>query len=316
MQAANGGSNPTSSSEPLPTPPTDTEMENVARPSTSATASVGLTSSKKLPLTTGEGRGAATYAYRAARSREPSSPVGPASISEFSSASHSAIPPIPVPSTSRQQPSDRNAALPSRGPSEARDCSEASEGPPSTKQKSNRRRKREKLKEATLSAVIIPPATTNSPTPIKNTPTTPTIVEDKDIHTEQATGGQQAGASEDVDGTGEIVNAEPISDNSLNMRAGLVVNGVTFFSMTKYRILTTSLSQWPYTALSEIRPSVLTSIIGIVSFIAKEPTQTQKGGMSFPCDSLCHSCHVSQIGAFAFRYWIPLSWTRLVAFFT
>lgn len=233
MQAATRGSNLMNSSEPLPTPPTDAEMENVAGPSTLATASVGLTSSKKLPLTTGEGRGAATYAYRAAPSRERSSPVDPASLSEFSSAAHSAIPPIPVPSTSRQPPSDRNAALSSRGPSEARDCSEPSEGLPSSKQRSKRKRKREKLKEDASSAATIPPATTNSPTSISNTPTTPTIVEDKDMHTEQATGGQQAGPNEDVDGTGEIVNAEPISDNSLNMRAGLVVNGVTLFCHEK-----------------------------------------------------------------------------------
>jgi hypothetical protein len=86
--------------------------------------------------------------------------------------------------------------------------------------------------------------------------------------------------------------------------------------MRKYCILTISLSQWPYTALSEIRPSVLTSIIGVVSFVVKETTQTQRGGTSFPCDSIRHSCHTSQIGAFAFLYWIPLSWIRLVAFFT
>jgi hypothetical protein len=287
MPAAIGGPNPTNSSEPLPTPPTDAEMENVAGPSTSATASAGLMSSRKSPLTTGEGRGAATYAYRAAPSREWSLPVDPTSISEFSSAV----------------------------PSEAHDCSETSEEPPS-KQKSNRKKKREKLKETASSAATIRPATMNTPT----TPTTPTTVEDKDMHTEQFTvaqpGGQQAGPNEYIDGTGEIVNAEPILDNPLKIRAGLVVNGVKFFAMRKYRILTTSLPQWPYTALSEIRHSVLTSIIGVVSFIAKEPTQTQKGGMNFPCDSLCHSCHTSQIGAFAFLYWIPLSWTRLVAFFT
>ncbi|KAF8503259.1 hypothetical protein F5888DRAFT_1660166 [Russula emetica] len=236
MQAVTGDPNPTNSSEPLPTPPADVEIENVAGPSTSATASVGLKNSKKSPLTTGEGRGAATYAYRAAPSRERSSPVDPTSIPEFPSAVHSAIPPIPVPSTSRQQLSGRNAALPSGGPSEARSCSATSEEPPSSKQKSNRKRKREKSKEATSSAATMSPATTNTPTPTRDTPTTQTTV---DMHTEQ--------------------NAEPISDDSLNMRAGLVVNG------------------WPYTALSEIRHSVLTSIIGVVSFVAKGPTQTQRG---------------------------------------
>jgi hypothetical protein len=131
MRPVTGGPNPTNSSEPLPTPPDNVEMENVAGPSTSATASVGLTRSRKSPLTTEEGRGTATYAYRAAPSRERSSPVDPTSITEFSSAAHSAIPPFPVPSTSRQQLPGRNAALPSGGLSEARNCSETSEGPPS-----------------------------------------------------------------------------------------------------------------------------------------------------------------------------------------
>ncbi len=62
-------------------------------------------------------------------------------------------------------------------------------------------------------------------------PTAPTVVEDKDIQPEQVTVaqpvGEQAGSNEDVDGTREIVNAEPISDDPLNMRAGLVVNGVS-----------------------------------------------------------------------------------------
>lgn len=231
MRPATGGPNPTSSSEPLPTPPDDLEMENVAGPSTSATGSVGSTRSRKSPLIT-EGRGAATYAYRAAPSRERSSPVDPTSITEFSSAVHSAIPPFPVPSTSKQQLPDRNAALPSGNPSEARNYSETSEGPPPSKQKSNRKRRREKSKEVASSAATTPPVTTNTPTPIKNTPTTPTTVEDKDMYTEQATvaqpGGRQARPNEDFDGTKEVVNAEPILDDSLNMRAGLVVNGVTF----------------------------------------------------------------------------------------
>jgi hypothetical protein len=72
------------------------------------------------------------------------------------------------------------------------------------------------------------PATTNTPT----TPVTSTTVEDKDMRAEQVTvaqpRGHQAGPNEDVDSTGGIVNAEPISDDLLNMRAGLMVNGVHF----------------------------------------------------------------------------------------
>jgi hypothetical protein len=52
------------------------------------------------------------------------------------------------------------------------------------------------------------------------------------MHTEQVTvsqpGTQQAGPNEDVDSAGEIINSETILDDSLNMRAGVVVNGVRF----------------------------------------------------------------------------------------
>jgi hypothetical protein len=216
-QAASGGPNPTNSFERLPTPPADEEIENVAGPSTSATASAGLTSSKKSSLVSGEGRGAAKYAYRTAPSHERSSPIDPTSISEFSSAPHSAFPPIPVSSTSTQQLSG-----------ETRNCSATSEGPPSSKQKSNRKMKREKSKEATSSVAPMSPATTNTPT----TPTTPTTVEDDDMRSEQVAiaqpGGQQSGPNEDIDSTREIVNAEPIVDDPLDMRAGLVANGVRF----------------------------------------------------------------------------------------
>jgi len=51
--------------------------------------------------------------------------------------------------------------------------------------------------------------------------------------------------------------------------------------------LSTAFSQWPYTALSELRSGALMSIIGVVTF-AKEPTQTHTGGTSFPADYLRH----------------------------
>jgi hypothetical protein len=228
-QAAAGGPNSTNSFESLPTPPADAEMEDVTGPSTPAAAFVGLTGSRNSLPTTGEGRGAATYAYRTAPSRERSSPLDPTSISEFSSAFHSAIPPIPVPSISAKQLLGSNAASPSGGPSEARNCSATSEEPSSGKQKSIRKKKREKSKGAASSAATMPPAATDSPT----TPITPTTVEDKDMRAEQIMvaqpRGQQAGPNENVDSTGELVNGEPISDDLLNMRAGLIVNGVHFF---------------------------------------------------------------------------------------
>jgi hypothetical protein len=45
-------------------------------------------------------------------------------------------------------------------------------------------------------------------------------------------GGEQVGSGEDVSATGEIVNAEPIWDDPLDMQAGLVVKGVSFFHET------------------------------------------------------------------------------------
>lgn len=39
-------------------------------------------------------------------------------------------------------------------------------------------------------------------------------------------GGQQAGPNEDVDGSGSGAIAVPLLDDPLNMRAGLLVNGV------------------------------------------------------------------------------------------
>jgi hypothetical protein len=246
----------TISSEQSPTPSSHSEVENDAGPSTSATALMDLESSRKSPLMIGESRGSTTYAYRTARSREQSSPVDPTSVQEFSPTSHSSIPPIPVPSTSKQQLSGRDAVLPSRGPSEPPNRSATPDGPPSNKQKSNRKRKRELLREAALSAASMPPATTNDPTSVKNSPTVP--VEDRDIcgpsrrydgqtglgadatsipanmQPERVTvtqrgGVERARSDESVERTGGIANPETISDDPLNMRTGLIVNGVSFF---------------------------------------------------------------------------------------
>jgi hypothetical protein len=70
--------------------------------------------------------------------------------------------------------------------------------------------------------------------------------------------------------------------------------------------LSTAFSQWPYTALSDLRIGALMSIIGVVTF-AKEPTQTHKGGTSFPLDYLRHSRYFPQTGALASLYWTRLS---------
>ena len=58
------------------------------------------------------------------------------------------------------------------------------------------------------------------------------------------------------------------------------------------------------------------SVIGVVSSVTKEPTQSQTGGTDFPRPPKPLSLMASfpQIGAFAFLYLIRLSWTRLEAF--
>ena len=255
------GPNRSNSAKPLPhgvsratspTPPSHSEVKYDAKPSTSATTSKVLSSSSMSPLTTGEHRGTATYAYRTAPSCERGSPVHPTSIQEISSA---AIPPIPVPSSSRH-PSRRNAVMPSEGPSKPHNYSSTSGEPPSSKRQSNRRRRREELKEVASSSDTAPRATKKTPTPPQNTPTLPIAVEDREIYDpsrwddgqiesdaevavmpdamqpEQATfvqsGGEQAGLGEG-DVTGEVVNAGSSQDDPvLSMRAGLKVNNVSF----------------------------------------------------------------------------------------
>lgn len=58
------------------------------------------------------------------------------------------------------------------------------------------------------------------------------------------------------------------------------------------------------------------SIIGVVSSITKEPSQSQTGGTRSPITAFVTLDMPLQIGAFACLYWIPLSWTRLVVFST
>ncbi|KAH9981741.1 hypothetical protein BJV74DRAFT_853868, partial [Russula compacta] len=274
-----GGHSLTKSAEPLPHRVLSTlasssalaghlEVGNDTQPSTSANTSVASSSLTKSPLTAGPSRGAATYAYRTAPSREQSSPVHLPSILESSSAANSAIPRIPIPSTS-------SATL---------------GGPQHGKQKSSRKKRREESKKLAASVATKSLATARaSPLPIQSVPTVLTAVENGDAHDlsrrdgspvklegdvptipadvppEQATVAQsedeEAGLVKGVDDTVGILSAEPNRDEvaALSMRAGLIANG------------------WPYTALSGMRHSALMSIIGVVSSVAKEPSQSVKG---------------------------------------
>lgn len=173
-----------------------------------------MSSSRQTPLNTRESRGTATYAYRTAPSCERSSPVH-----STTSPAHPTIPPVPAPSTSRQL-SGRNPVPPPGGPSVPRNHNPTGE-PSSSKRQSNRKRKREELKGAASSADIMPSATTKA--------LTPSMLADMQPNQVTQSGGEQAGSGEDVDVTREIVNLEPIRDDpALSMRAGLIVNGVSF----------------------------------------------------------------------------------------
>ncbi len=290
-----------------PNPRSHLQERNDAGPSTSVGTPVVLSSSNKSPLTTRQSRGAATYAYRTAPSLEQSSSIHLTPALESPSAANSAIPPIPMPSTSSHI-SAPNLVPPSRGSSEPVNRGSTAEGQPPAKQKSARRRKREGSKRFAASAATVLTATTDtSPDPIKNMPAVPMIVEDRDIC--DPSGHHDGQTEKDLDvpsiladirpgqitivqsggeqtRSGEIKTEPDQDDPALSMRAGLIVNGVSFHHKTIY--LSTTSSQWPYTALSELRNSALMSIIGVVSS-AREPTQSQKGGMGIPPEHLRHS---------------------------
>ncbi|KAI9511113.1 hypothetical protein F5148DRAFT_1173785 [Russula earlei] len=243
---------------PTPSSHPEVAQDEEASVTTSVTSSISRTS----PLSTARSCGAVTYAYKTAP-YEQSTSDHPISIPELSVPSISAIPSIAASSTSKKK-SDRNSVPPSRGSSEQRN--------------SNNRKKPSASAAAELATIH---AFSTSPPPIGSVPVVPITVQSRDpnaasrpdhgqidvavlyqpypITVAQPTG-EQAGSGEDVDNTRGVVKAESsLDDPALNMRAGLIVNG------------------WPYTALSEIRNSALMSVIGVVSFVAKEPRLTQKG---------------------------------------
>jgi len=270
--AAAGNSSLTKLAEPSPhglsspsldTPPISTSHPDVAhgsKPSASVTTSAASSSSTKLPLTTATGRshGTATYAYKTV-SYEQSSPIRLPSVVGSFSATMSAIPPIPVPSTSREK-SDRNSVRASPEPTNG---GASSEGLPSGKQRSGRKKRR---KLAAAAAAVAAAAVRElavkeaSPVPIESVTAVPAVqnrdaydlprrdddqtkLEVDDLSTladmlpEQDTvaqrGGEKARSREGVDDVSGVGEAEEhLDDPELNMRAGLIVNGVSLYHET------------------------------------------------------------------------------------
>jgi len=256
-QATSAGSHsPTKSAEPSPPPASSStlsasqtsashaEVTGDPGPSTSVVAVVS-SSSRKSPLTTGQNRGGATYAYRTARPPEQSAPVHLASVPESPKTTNSAVPPTPTPSTSKQI-AGHSSVLPSRGSLEP---GFTSEGPPPAKIKSVRKRRREEAKRLAASASTVLPATTKdaSPDPVK--PVVPNTIEGRDVcDTPRHDGGQTvldldlqsapadikpkpstvAEAGGEQPRLGEDRTETDQDDPALNMRAGLIVNQVGF----------------------------------------------------------------------------------------
>jgi hypothetical protein len=237
---------PPASSSTLPASQTSAshaEVTGHAGPSTSVAASVVSSSSQKSPLTMGQNRGRATYAYRTARSPEQSTPIHFASVPESPETDNSAVPPTPTPSTSKQI-AGHSSVLPSRGSLEP---GFTSEGPPPAKYKSVRRKKREETKRCAASASTVLPATATDASPDLVRPVVPSTVEDGDVCDPPRNDDGQTVLDLDVPSTPANVKPEPSTgreqlgsgedrietdqdDPALNMRAGLIVNGVSFSS--------------------------------------------------------------------------------------
>ncbi|KAI9459437.1 hypothetical protein BJY52DRAFT_1148908 [Lactarius psammicola] len=172
------------------------------------------------------------------------------------------------------------SALPSRDSSELHngDGGIVLRCPQPGKQKSTRKKRRDEKKLGALSA-----AAAKSPSPAEIVPAAPAVVRIEDVHkvlcqrndgrtesdvvpekddtppelvTDAQPGVERARSNEDVYGTAKEFSGD---DPDLSMRAGLIVNG------------------WPYTALSQVRDKVMMSVIGVVSFMGKEPALTTKG---------------------------------------
>jgi hypothetical protein len=159
------------------------------------------------------------------------------------------------------------------------------------KQKSGRRKKRDEQKR--LVALFTAAAAETPSTPAGIVPATSAVVKDEDVHKDLVSARddtppelladaqpevEQAGSNEDT----EEANGD---DPDLSIRAGLIVNGVSV-QREIVALNDVAPSQWTYTALSEIKNRVMTSVIGVVSSVGKEPTRTATGGTNYTSRAL------------------------------
>ena len=253
-QATGAGSHsPTKSAEPSP-PPASPSTLSASQPSAShaeVTGDAGSSTSVAVPVASsssrksGQNRGGATYAYRTARPAEQSTPTHLVSVPESPETANSAVAPTPTPSTSKQI-AGHSSLLPSRGSSEP---GSMSEGPPPAKRKSSRRKRREESKRLAASASTVLPATTTDGSPGLVKPVVPKVVEGRDVCDPPRRDDGQTVLDLDVPSTPADIKPEPSTvaqaggeqprlgedrtetdqdDPALDMRAGVVVNGVSF----------------------------------------------------------------------------------------
>ena len=254
MQATSAGSHGlTKFTEPSPSPAHSStpsalqnsvnhaEMTDDAGTSTPTVASVVSSRSQKSPLTTGQNRAGVTYAYRTARSPEQSPPIH---LAESPETVNAAVPPTAKPSTSKQIAS-HGSVPPSRASSEP---GFTSEGPPLAKNKSGRKRRRE-AKRLVAAAPTVLPATTTDALLDPTEPVIPNAIEDRDVCDPPQHDDGQTVSDLDVPSTPADIKPEPSTvaqagdeqqrlgedmtetdqdDSVLNMRAGLIVNGVSY----------------------------------------------------------------------------------------
>ena len=253
---------PSSIPPPSPTSPGYLQSTNSAESSTSGAA---LTTPRQTTPKV-RSRTGATYAYRTTPSNEDidiTSPPKSLTVLGSAAAAHPMLGEAQTASaqtSSEQQNGDSGMVL---------KC------PQPVKPKSGRRKKRDELKRQ-VAAAQSPPA--------EIVPAAPTVLQTEDVsmHNVGQTGSSavpardEMGDEQDVNGTAKESSGDD-DDPDLNMRAGLIVNGVRIQRQT-VAFNDDVPSQWPYTPLSEIRDRALMSVVGVVSSVGKESTRATSGG--------------------------------------
>ena len=264
---------PSSIPPPSPTTLGHSQSTNDAESSTSgATRLTPRQTTPKVRTRTG-----ATYAYRTTPSNEEFAPIDITFPPKSPTATGSATTAHPMLGEASPDVNQPASAFPAQSSSEQQndDGGIVLRFPQPMKSKSARRKKRDEVKRQ-VAAAQSPPA--------EIVPAAPTILQTEDVsmHNVGQTGSSvvsargETGDEQDMNGTAKESSGDD-DDPDLNMRAGLIVNGVRIQRQT-VAFNDDVPSQWPYTPLSEIRDRALMSVIGVVSSVGKESTRTASGG--------------------------------------